>query len=345
MHIDTLDPAPTAESTQRTSQIPVARVAWSAVLVLVVVFIALLTPIPFMGRVTTAIGDLVHAPLFGSLALASLWAWSALVDKRHGSGSVQSVRTIFGRGIVVWSTLSVFGLFMEWLQSGMGRSASWHDALANALGIAAAVCAYSAVAIATTARPLAARCLGLLAVTLFSIAWYPPVELLADVVQMHRRFPLLGSFESEIELTRWYSRRATGRISSLNATEGDHSYEIQFQPNGYPAVSLVDLVQNWTGYTALEVDASLAADSSAETVTLLIQVIDKAHRQDYSGTLKKRVRLSRGQSRRIRISLTAAADQTTAPNLDLTQITFVDFTLEKPAAPTTLRLDRLILCR
>ncbi|MEO1527061.1 MAG: hypothetical protein AAFX06_16605, partial [Planctomycetota bacterium] len=57
---------------------PKIRLLLAAITVLVVVVAALLVPVPYKGRSASTLGDLVHAPLFGSLGLATLWAWKQL---------------------------------------------------------------------------------------------------------------------------------------------------------------------------------------------------------------------------------------------------------------------------
>ncbi|MEO1617822.1 MAG: hypothetical protein AAFV88_18360, partial [Planctomycetota bacterium] len=132
---------------------PVRRVVPVAILVIAGVIFALLVPMPVHGRVATAIGDLAHAPLFGSLALAWLWTWGRLrpLDRHNVADGqppqerpVHQGRRLVFRGVCVWIVLSTFGVCMEVVQSGVGRSMSRHDAIANSLGIAAAIAAYVA---------------------------------------------------------------------------------------------------------------------------------------------------------------------------------------------------------
>ena len=99
----------------------------SALGVIVLVAVLLLTPLPVLGRLSTAIGDLVHAPMFAVLAFLTLWSWQAITPRTRWTG-------LIARTIVVWAVLSMFGLGMEFLQDRFGRSFSRHDVIANSLG-------------------------------------------------------------------------------------------------------------------------------------------------------------------------------------------------------------------
>src|SRR6056297_892652 len=123
-----------------------------AAAILGLVVMGLLFPMPFHGRTATAVGDLVHAPLFGSLALGWLWGWQCLrpLEPRAASPSTPPatgplLRGLLVRGLLVWIALSGFGAVMEVAQDGMGRSMSRHDAIANALGALAAISGYTGI--------------------------------------------------------------------------------------------------------------------------------------------------------------------------------------------------------
>lgn len=322
--------------------------------VLATVFSALLLPVPFAGRAATALGDLVHAPLFGSLAIAWLLVWQRLdpLNRVFDGPRIHQGRRLVSRGIIIWISLSLFGLGMEFLQRGTGRSASVHDAIANSLGVAAAIAGYSAVWFASRHRNRAAWSFASVAVMILALAWWRPVVLLADVIAMPKQFPLLASFESPAELTRWYMRKCTGKRVRTDATDGRYALEVDYEAVDFPAITLIEMVSDWSDYSALELDAILldeTADGSQSTasVPLLIQIIIQS-----DGTrlaYKESVMLLPGQPRHIRLALAdftiRLASTDLADEIDVRQVMFLDIGPLNPGSATRFRFDRLTLVR
>ena len=321
------------------------RFAVGLVAVVTAVFFALLLPVPFHGRAATALGDLVHAPLFGSLAFAWLWMWQRIhpMEGKGPDSAIRQGRRLLSRGLTVWIALTLFGLGMEILQSGMGRTASRHDAVANSLGIAAAIAGYTAIWFVNHGRKQVATLFGFVAALILASAWSRPASLLADVVLMPRQFPLLASFESTPELTRWYMRQVKSRLVQRDATDGQFALEVDFLAEDYPAITMVDLVSDWTGHHALEIDVTLDSDHPAPTASLMIRIIDEAHRYDHDGTFRKLVTLTRGRSERIQISLEELSIGRDGSPIDLTEVILVDLAMIAPKSPAKIRFDRLKL--
>lgn len=321
------------------------RFALAAVAVIAVVVTALLVPIPLMGRASSAIGDLVHAPLFGSLAFATLWAWQRL-DPLPNSASTSTPhqgRRLLIRGVVVWISLSLFGLGMEFLQGSMGRSLSRHDAIANSLGIAAAVFGYAAIGFRAGGRLRTASGFAVVAFVILAVAWYRPVAMLSDVARMPSEFPLLASFESSTELTRWHFRGAVGVLVQRDVAYGQQAVEVTFAAEQFPAITLIDTVPNWSGYDFLELDARLDANHPAESEMMLIKIIDATQAESESGAFQFPVKLIRGRPQRIRVPLVDSAGGWNEVAMDWTKIRFVDIGLVEPSDSVVIRFDRLIL--
>ena len=76
----------------------------------------LLTPLPNIGRAGEAMGDLVHAPLFGGLALGLLCLLGNLWPLNHGRKSLV-LRCTF-----VFACMVTFGVGIELVQHFSGRS-------------------------------------------------------------------------------------------------------------------------------------------------------------------------------------------------------------------------------
>ncbi|MCA9138331.1 MAG: hypothetical protein KDB00_16285 [Planctomycetales bacterium] len=348
------DPGSILESTESAAlpgnAIQRRRVVVGLLVVLVTVFGALLLPVPFEGRMATGLGDLVHAPLFGSLALAWLFVWQRLApldntssnDVGHGQ-RIHQGRRLVARGAVVWISLSVFGVGMEFLQSGTGRSASRHDAIANSLGIAAAIAGYTAVWFLSQRRTRSAWGFGMLALAILAFAWWRPMMLLVDVVRMQKQFPVLASFESSEELTRWYMGTAEGILVHTDATDGEYAFQVDYQRATSPAITLIDMVPDWSEYSALEFDVAVDATNPNPMLTLLIRIIDEPH--NGTGAFLHTVELPGGQRRHIRIPFAEFTAQNEGDSIDFHRMMFVDIGPLQPGAPTRIRFDRIALSK
>jgi hypothetical protein len=148
--------------------------------VLLVSVVGLLIPIPFSSQMTYAIGDLAHAPFFGLVFLII----HGLLDRYRPLLSGQLPQRL-KRTLQVSVGLLMFGTLMEMLQTSMGRYATVHDAIANGLGIVAAVCWYWAIQIKRyqpSARWLSRGFL-FAAGFLLAIAWWRPVMMLREIAE------------------------------------------------------------------------------------------------------------------------------------------------------------------
>lgn len=158
----------------------ISSVATAIVVVLLVAGVGLLMPIPYSSQMTYAIGDLAHAPFFGLVFLII----HGLLDRYRPLDSGQ-LRQRMIRTLQVSVGLLMFGTLMEMLQTSMGRYATVHDAIANGLGIVAAVCWYWAIQIKRHHRSARWLPRGFLfaAGILLAIAWWRPVMLLREIAE------------------------------------------------------------------------------------------------------------------------------------------------------------------
>lgn len=314
-----------------------------AAAVIGVVILSLLFPVPFHGRAATAVGDLVHAPLFASLTLGCLWVLQRLKPLQADSADDSNVpiTQLLRRGLAVWFAVSLFGALMEVAQAGFGRSMSRHDAIANAIGSAAAVLLYLSTQ-RRGHRRFEYTCV-LLAVAMVLAVWLRPIRLLSDVVQLHRQFPLLATFETSAELTRWYVREAYVRRVSRDATDGEYSLEVTFAPTSYPAITLIELESDWSGFSALELDASLDEHAASPTANLVVKVVEGTEFLEETNASFLQFRLYRGEQQTIRVGLPELSQAAEKGDLDFRRIIFVDLGLMQPDTPTTVRFDSIRL--
>ena len=313
-------------------------------LVIALVVTALLVPIPFHGRLATALGDLVHAPLFGTLAFAALAVWQSRSRPTVGADASlhQNVWPTARRCLVVFLLLTSFGLLMESAQSQFGRTGSAHDALANSLGVIAA----SALFLGLQFRQRKAKAVSLaligLSIAILIGAWSRPLLMIADVDMMKRQFPLIGSFESSAELSRWYCRENRCQLTRSNVTDGSHAMEIHYVDRQEPFITLIDLVPDWSGYRQLEFDVTLDKNSSVTRCRAFAKVVNEELLGRYSAQPHREFEVQRGMTRRIALQIDQSMD---GQEMDLTQMRFVDLGIEKPSTDVILRVDRMRLVK
>ena len=334
------EPEATGETERQAGQPATVRYALVVLAALAFVLMLLLVPVPFHGRAATALGDFVHAPLFASLALGTLWIWQRLRPQ-------ESVDLPWMRCLVVWLVLSVFGLVMEFVQGMMGRTAAWHDVQANSLGAAAALGLVISFRCLKRNQRMQAALATAFSVTLLILAWMHPFNILRDVMSMQSDFPLLASFETEAELTRWYCHSATVRRVVEGATEGDHALQVTYLPGGYPAITLVDMMRDWSAATAIELDVMLDSEHDQPTVMLMLKVIDLPHQDQNMGAFVKTLELRRGERTRVRLSrdelVAGSLEAGAGDSLDLSQIVYLDVALVDAANAVVVTIDRLTL--
>ncbi|TWU55186.1 VanZ family protein [Rubripirellula reticaptiva] len=314
------------------------RTVWILAVVSVIVVAALLMPIPLEGRTPSAIGNMVHAPLFAALTIAAIF-----LGDRWLAATWWSSRIV--RMAATALTVFAFGIAIEFAQTLSGRTASFHDAIANGLGIGTGFClslAHTRVKSSPSDRRTP-RILWGIAGFLIAIAWWGPVATLRDVLAMNRDFPLLASFETEAELERWYFSNTYGKRVRQDATLGDHSLEVEFSVNDHPSVTLTKLKHDWSGTQSIEADVTLDANHPQSEVELWINVIDYSKGKDFFDVFRKPFTIRRGEPTHLVISRNELMQPTAGRVLELDSVEYIEFQMIQPPMPTTVRVDFLRL--
>lgn len=301
------------------------------------VLFAMFVPIPFKGRVAVAVGDLVHAPLFGTATFCFLLILQRLKPLKFSS---QLVR----RTVVVAAVLIVFGFGMEVAQRQMGRTPSIHDAIANALGItAASLCFLSLMSWRSGNRRRWIHVSVLIvAVGLLITAWLRPMRMLNDYVQRERAFPLLSSFESDVELSRWYFRSCDRSLSDEVLSDGASSVEITSKDDEYSGITLIEMRNDWSAANSLDLDAQLLEEPNGEPVELMVRVVDHNHYYNHLQPRDERWTLAPGEPKSITLSFDHLAENASVKT-DLTQILYLDIWMVGPKPGTKLLIDNVHL--
>jgi VanZ family protein len=331
-----------SESKTATSGLRVGGHLGIILLVIATVLVAmtaLLVPIPFKGRVAHAVGNMAHAPLFGGLTLGLL----RLLDRFRPSGPHGWSFAV--RLALVFVGLFAFGVVIELLQHRLGRTAAMNDVIANASGILAATLWHWSRKL-DRYRPEQrwfSRALLASAGFVLALAWSTPVETLRDVAAMHRKFPVLASFESRVELQRWHFNRCQAKLTRQDATSGNYAMEISYQSGSHPAATMTSLASDWSAMKTLELDAVLDASYSGKSVQFMVKVVDQLHVNGHTDAYRGQWTLEPGQPQRIRIMRDEIVNGPDTRALDLSKIHFVHLVLMESSETTRLRVDRIRL--
>lgn len=295
--------------------------AW-LLLVFGVAGLLLLAPLPAEARFVRALIDMGHAPLFATLAVIVLLACRQLAG-RH----------FYRWAVIAWGLLIAFGWASEVAQGYTGRGPSLQDALANTVGASAGVLWY-------LSRQSTWRWLGLaLAGALLLVGEAYPLSNFGDTLWQYYQMPVIATFESPTELFRWQSNRSTiGRVRE-HATEGTWALRIDLEPSQHPGAAMDSPPANWSGYEELLVDLFLA---DGPPVTLVVKVEDRWHNHDPSDRFERRFKLGPGPQT-LRFSLADIAAAPADRELDLQNVSFVQFYVVQLTEPRTLYLDHIRL--
>ncbi len=255
----------------------------------------LLMPIPYKGRAADAIGDLVHAPLFGGFTLGLLGLLESIRPLRRRCSPLIRV------GMVVAAMLA-FGIGTELLQARFGRTASMHDFVADALGTFAATLVYLAWRLRQRRSKwrLAWRASLLAAGFLLAIAWWRPFTVLRDTAAMYRNFPLLASFESPIEIGRFGFFASEARLTREDATDGMYAMEVTFQATAPATASawatMFEMKRDWSEMKTLEFAITLDESHPRPEAGIKLKIVDTSRHEDDEDAFRGTWTLKPGQT-------------------------------------------------
>lgn len=222
---------------------------WGLVLALFAVTPLLFVSTPdWLGGYTgRAINNLGHIPLF---AVVSLFLYRLLAFRP------------LTKWLLITAMVAVTGTGVEYLQTWVGRNASWDDVLRNLLGAWLALSWLSA----RSGPIIAARVvtsIAALSQLVFTVA------VGATEYQVLRQLPVIANFETPFEEKRWHRDRAVR--SQEHVTEGKYSLKIHFNTNRWSPAELGLLPRDWRGYDHLKFDIF---NPDTEDLRILLRIDD-----------------------------------------------------------------------
>ena len=283
--------------------------------------LALLLPLPKGSRLVGVFLNFGHVVL-GVFVCVLLW---------------QALRVLTRMGIVsraLWAWLGALALLtgMEAFQAfSRTRSPSLGDVVANGLGATTALAFYL-----VRGRKFAKR-LAVAAVPL-AIALAPMGLQACDTLRQRAEFPVLADFESQLEMTRWQFRSASGRRAADVTQRGTRSLRVDFRANdAWPAAQFAYVAPDWRGHRWLTFQVHTKAPC---TIHLLVVdgLYDGSSKDAYSRVLS----LNMGWNP-FRVSLDEIARGPEGRTLDLGDVHSIQWFVDGPNAPLTIWLDAIQL--
>ncbi len=304
----------------------VSRATWIITPVLAVLMgVGLVAPVPFLGRPLGVVFDMLHGPAFALFAAMLVF----LLPQRTAR---QKRLVVMG----VWIFLVGGGILVEILQHFIGRSASWHDIVANTLGVTAGVLW------ATTRSNQSRRLRGWAtagAIMLLVLGAFRAPFIMVDCLMQRLDEPILASFEGRLEMTRWKPSDCRLTRTPDHATHGQASLRMDLEQSAYPGIVSKGLLHDWSKYETLAFDVTV---DEGPPVELFVRVQDAGHTCDSNDRFEKIFRLVPGDHE-IEIPLSDVAAAPAGRTMDLSRVANVHVILLNLDRPRVLHLDNVRL--
>jgi VanZ family protein len=281
------------------------------------------------SRTIDEIFNFGHLLLFGCIALGILW----MLNKEKWPCKESSL--FIKAGIIT----TLIGILTEFIQLFTpSRDFEIGDMFSDGLGAITFLCiAYSYKEGLTKKNKTIIMALSLVVMVLASWRIYPAA---IDDWRMKRDFPLLGSFESYLEMSRWEVKddKQISRVKS-HATSGEYSLRVNLEPGMYPGVALVHHISDWTRYNALAYDVFLEGTTP---LTITVRINDKQHNEQYLDRYNEEFILNPG-SNHINIVLDDVRKAPQGRTMDMADITTFCIFSYKLKEPRTVYFDNFRL--
>lgn len=258
----------------------------------------LLMPIRHPGRILGVLFDFAHVPVFAAFVFI-------IIRLFGGQKPAWVLAASLGAGA------AVLGLAGELAQDLVGRSAGIGDAISNAVGAAIGFTGATWPQWSRRPRRVLAVCL----VGLTAAVWFNPTRTLVDISRQRNEFPILSSFEHELELCRWQSENSDLAISSRHASHGQTSLQWTLQPGQYPGCVLRWPINDWSNFQLLEFDVW---NEDSEPIEITTKIEDFHHSGQYADRFHERTTLRQGKTTvRIRMDRVRSAPESRETDMKL----------------------------
>ena len=229
------------------------------------------------SRIIEEITSFGHLPLFGVVALVCFWVLS-------------QASSVYESYFKSWIITCLIGVLTEYIQLLIPyRHFRLGDMYTDALGAAVFLTLLFTIKNGLRYRYVVFMIYGLSLLVLMRA--YPIFEVTVDTWNMKSSFPILSSFESPFDLSRFADKdKAMDRVE-LHATEGKYSLKVTLNPGEYPGISMDYLQNDWRGYRILSFDTFVEGYAPLE---ITVRVNDRKHNNEFTDRFNKSLQLLPG---------------------------------------------------
>lgn len=248
----------------------IAAVTLIGILLVVVVF----APVPGHTQGIRTLHDFAHAPIFGCVALLTLFAL-----RSHGSlGGMPPWLQYLGAFCIAVT----LGALTEIAQIPVGRDASWTDLRSDVLGAAGFLGLYALFD--TRLHRAATRVIGAVAgVSLLAVHSMPLVVAADAYLHRDQVFPVLADFTQRIDTyfiaPQWAEVGLKPLPQQWAKQSGELAMRVTFAAGPWPGVDFSEPAPDWSGYRTLAIDITNPASTE---LVLGFRVHDVHHDQRYA---------------------------------------------------------------
>jgi VanZ family protein len=280
------------------------------------------------SRIIDGILSFGHLPLFGSVGLVIFW----ILNKENWSCRQNNLY------IRAWVMTSFSGALTECIQAFIPyRHFRVGDILTDALGAAVFLTIIYSFQRGSIKRSVVLLRNGLLLIMI--VRAYPIFTATVDTWYMEKDFPVLSSFESPFEISRWVCKEGSMKRTSFHATDGKSSLRVNLPPGLYPGITMDYMMNDWRGYNRLTFDVFIEGYSPLE---LSIRINDRKHNEEYSDRYNKSFLLRPGPNH-ISVGLDAVRMAPRGREMDMADITVLCIFSYKLKEPRTAFFDNFRL--
>jgi glycopeptide antibiotics resistance protein len=277
------------------------------------------------SRTATEILNFGHLILFGSAAVFLLWVF-------HREGSSPP----YGKVAAITIFLGILSEFIQLMTPS--RDFELRDMFADTLG--AVIFLVVAYTLREDLSPSKKRFIRTVSILLILAMLGPVFSAVIDDWSMQKDFPLLGSFESCLEKSRWTVEGSnTIKRVKQHAADGEYSLKTVLLSGQYPGVALEYLIPDWRGFSSLDFDAFY---EGTVPLKITVRIHDRKHNQQYNDRYNESFLLQHGDNH-LSIGLDKVRNAPGGRQMDMTAIEGLCIFTTSLKEPRIIYLDNVRL--
>jgi len=280
------------------------------------------------SRIIDEILNYGHVLLFGFVALVMLWVLN------RGEWPCTEKRMYLRAGFI---TVGI-AIITECIQAFIpDRYFQLADILNDTVGASVFLAFVSSFHNVLPGRYTALYRKGL--IILLTLPSIPIATSAYDTWDMTREFPVLSSFESPLEMSRWTNKESKIERTKLNTIDGDYSLKADLLFGNYPGISMDYLTNNWRGYSSMSFEVFLEGTTPLD---MTVRINDRTHNDEFNDRFNKRVQLLPGENH-ICIQLDEVRKAPLGREMDMSAITNICIFACNLKTPRTVYFDNFRL--